>query len=387
MKSLVNKFVPFFLKSAYRSYKNRKVINYFETDFEKKVLISYITMPFRRQSLEHSNNYEAISAAAIFNELGYQVDIQHYEDNVVGLKDYNVIYGFGDVFKCYFESGLVSSKTIYYGTGMHVCHQNSSTLKRVKEVYEKRGVWLPKSSRFVEKTWTHQTSLIDGIIALGNEECKKTYEMHYDGPVIALSAPFYKTLNGFELIKRRTVNARNSFLWFGSAGLIHKGLDLCLEYFSTRPDLTLYICGDVFFEPDFVEVFHKELFETPNIKVQGFVSIDSLAFEEILQSCSFAILPSCSEGGGVSVLTAVGNGGLIPIVTVETSVSTGYEIVIKSLDYKGVEGAVLCAESLTDEDVINIQEKNLEFVLKNHSQENYYFNLKMALARILTDAV
>ena len=47
-------------------------------------------------------------------------------------------------------------------------------------------------------------------------------------------------------------------------------------------------------------------------------------FEEILLSCSFAIFPSCSEGGCPSTLTVIGNGGLIPIITKETTIETGY---------------------------------------------------------------
>jgi len=379
--------VPVFFKKLYLIYNNRKVVNFFGSDFSKKVLISYITTPFRKQSLEHSNYFEVMSAANIFDELGYQVDVIHYDSKSINLESYDVIYGFGDVFKWYFESGLVGRRTIYYGTGMHVCHQNSSTLKRVKDVFNKRGVWLAKSSRFVEKTWTHQTSLVDGIIALGNDECKKTYEVHYDGPVIALPAPFYQIIDGTDIIKGKKINESKSFLWFGSSGLIHKGLDLCLDYFSSRPDLTLYICGNIYSEPEFVDEYYNELFNFPNIKVQGFVAIDSPKFKELLQLCSFSILPSCSEGGGVSVLTTVGNGGLIPIVSAETSISTGYEIEIKSLDYKGIEDAIFYAESLNDEGIFALRKNNLKFVINNHNQDVYYSRLKSSIEQVLNNAL
>jgi len=334
--------------------------------------------------MSHTNFYEAISVAKIFHELGYQVDIVHYESEGVDVVDYDVIFGFGEAFKTAFENPYVcDQKTICYGTGMHVNIQNTNTLRRVKEVYKKRRCWLGKSARFVEKTWTHQTMLVNGIIALGDESCKKSYELFYDGPVFSVPTPFYKTLDANSLIENRRDNSRRRFLWFGSSGLIHKGLDLCLEYFKMRPDLELHICGDISTEPDFEREFSNELYCTKNIFAHGFIDIQSSLFEKILLDCLFVIYPSCSEGGSASVLTAVGNGGLIPIVSRETAVSTGYEIPIKELSVDGISSAIDNALSLDDEKLMFLQKKNFEYVLNNNSQKNYYLSLKSAIGRLL----
>lgn len=372
-----------FLRKIYSIYINRFIKNFFESDYNKKVLISYITKPFRNENKGHTNNFEVISAAKIFHELGYQVDVMYYEGTPPKLGGYDVIYGFGDVFQEYFESGLSGIKTIYYGAGMHVAHQNTATLNRIKDVYNKRHVWLAKSSRFVEKNWSHQTCLVDSIIALGDDSCKSTYEKYYDGIVYSLPAPFYKTLNAVDILKNRSTDAHKSFLWFGSSGLIHKGLDLCLDYFSTRPDLTLHICGDIFSEPDFVKVFDEELFSLSNIIVHGFVGVDSKEFKEILSSCSFVISPSCSEGGSPSVLTAIGNGALIPIITHESSVSTGNEIFIDSFDFSGIEKAVLQAELYSEYEIHELMTENLKVVMDNNSQDVYYSNLNKIISRII----
>lgn len=385
MKSILRKILPSIFIKLYANFKNRSINNFYNKKADKRVLISYITVPFRNISFSHSNYYEVTTAARIFDELGYVVDVIHYEGEIPNLEIYDVIYGFGDVFKTYFESGLTGIKTIYYGAGMHVCHQNTASLKRIKDVYQKKGVWLAKSARFVEKTWTHQTLLVDGIIALGNDECKNTYRKYFDGLIKDLPAPFFKTLNGTSVIKNKTVCANKSFLWFGSAGLVHKGLDLCLEYFVTRPDLNLHICANIESEPDFVSAYENELLHTPNIHNHGFVKIDSSDFREILTSCSFAIFPSCSEGGSPSVLTVIGNGGLIPLISKETSVSTGYEIKINQLSFLGIAQAVQAAENLSPEEIFDLQVKNLNYVQDNHNQEIYYVRLKDAIKEILNN--
>jgi len=169
--------------------------------------------------------------------------------------------------------------------------------------------------------------------------------------------------------------------------LDYKHLDNEVDYFSKNQDLTLHICGPIAKEKDFVKVYKKELFQTRNILNHDFINIEEKKFSEILELCSFVILPSCSEGGAPSVLTAIGNGGLIPIITKETAISTGYEIIINTLDEAGIENAVNRAISLNKSEVVNLSKKNLNFVLQHHSQDNYKNNLRLAIENILEEGV
>lgn len=379
MKKYIKKILPQFVKKNIVNLLEHRVIsNYYGTNFSKNALISYMTIPFVEDSTSHTNFFEAQSLVKIASELEYNVDIIHYDNyKNIDLSKYDLICGFGDVFRKYFENAdMYKAKTIHYATGMHVCHQNHATLKRVKEVYEKKGVWLAKSARFVEKSRSHQTTLVDAIIALGNEVCASSYKQYYDGKVYSVSTPFYKTQDASKIITQKTKNANKSFLWFGSSGAVHKGLDLLLEYFSKNSDLTLHICAALENEPQFVNVYKEELYNTENILVHGFIDIKSKIFEDILKSCSFVIFPSCSEGGAASVITAIGNGALIPVITKETSVSTGYEIWIEGFNDNAVDKAVKDALKLSDKEIFDLQIKNLEYVLSNHSQENYYNQLK-----------
>lgn len=394
LKNFIKQKMPFIadiyklIKNIYRLSKNKKIIkNYFKTNYKKNALLSYITLPFKKGlNYSHTNYFEAICWAKILSGLGYNIDIINYNNQKVDLLKYDLICGFGEVFQQYFESGL-SKKiyTIYYGTGMHVCNQNHTTLQRVKDVWLKKGVWLGKSARFVEKTWTHQTLLVDGIVALGNEICAQSYKKYYDGKIFSIPVLFFKVLDGKEIIENRQEHSNKSFLWFGSSGLIHKGLDLLLDFFVNRKDLTLHICGPIENEPDFIRVYKKELYETKNIITHGFIDLQSKEFKEILASCSFIIFPSCSEGSSPSVLTVIGNGGLIPVITKETTISTGNEIWIEELTIDGIQKAVNTVLSLNSKQIKEMQIKNLEYVISNHSQEVYFKKLKFAIQSILED--
>ena len=109
----------------------------------------------------------------------------------------------------------------------------------------------------------------------------------------------------------------HSFMYFGSAGQVHKGLDLLLELFAEEiKDCTLYVCGGFALEEDFVQEYHKELYETSNIVPVGFVSIQSAKYEELSKKCAFSIMPSCVEACAGSVLTNM-SAGIIPIVSKE----------------------------------------------------------------------
>jgi len=385
MKKTIKKLLPKKIKNFIIRYiSNQLISNYFKKNHPKNALLSYILTPFKKDSLCHTNFFEAQSWAKILDELGYNVDIIDYRyTKKIDLSKYNLICGFGDVFQQVFESSNHNNiQTIYYGAGMHVCHQNTTSLQRVKDVYIKKGVWLGKSARFVEKTWTHQTSLVDGIVSLGNEVCADSYRKYYNGIVYSLSAPFYEIQNGENIIRKREKVSKKHFLWFGSSGLIHKGLDLCLDYFVKNQDLFLHVCGPIESEKEFINVYKKELFESSNIKVYGFIDIASKEFETILSLCSFILFPSCSEGGSPSTLTVIGNGGLLPIITKETAVETGYEIWIEGFDYESIDKAIKQSQALSFEAIKEWQHNNLNFVKTNHTQGIYYKQLKKIIQSI-----
>jgi len=381
----LKKILPKKVKNILRNTVNKPIFNFYNKNYSKKALLSYIVYPFKKGiKNSHTNYFEATTWAKLLDELGYCVDIVHYNNisNKIKIEKYDVVCGFGEVFEKYIYTLNAKAKTIIYATGMHNCWQNHITLKRLKNVYEKKGVWLGDSSRYVDVCYSAHVSYADAVIALGNEICANSYKP-YNKNVFQLNAPFFKTYNYETIIKNKKEDFNKHFLWFGSRGAVHKGLDLVLDYFSKREDLYLHICGNIINEKNFCEVYKKELFESKNIFYYGFVDIKSGQFQKILQQCGFVIFPSCSEGGGVSVLTCIGNGGLIPIITKETTINTGYEIWIDGFSVEDIEKAVNKALLYKQNELISLMYKNGKIISEKCSLESYEHNLKKILEGIL----
>jgi hypothetical protein len=135
----------------------------------------------------------------------------------------------------------------------------------------------------------------------------------------------------------------------------------------------------------FIKEYENELFNLPNVHVHGLIDIKSNLFVEILAKCNFVIYPSCSEGGSPSVLTVVGNGGLIPIISHETTISTGYEIFINHLTLDGIDKAISIVRKMSKSEIVDLQENNYKNVLEKNNQTLYYSMLKKAINKILTN--
>ena len=71
---------------------------------------------------------------------------------------------------------------------------------------------------------------------------------------------------------------------------------------------------------NFVYQYAHELRNLPNIHLLGWVQPRSRLFYQIMRRCSFAILPSCSEGQSQSVVECM-NQGLVPVVSRECGLS------------------------------------------------------------------
>lgn len=117
-----------------------KIENVFDSDFKKRVLISYITFPFldkKRLNLNHSSNAEAIIIARVFDSLGYIVDVIRYNADFKRTKfknrKYDLIFGLEPNFlkatKLYRPE-----KSIYYATGAYCKFQNRAEKSRLSDL-------------------------------------------------------------------------------------------------------------------------------------------------------------------------------------------------------------------------------------------------------------
>ncbi|MDX1903168.1 MAG: glycosyltransferase [Thermonemataceae bacterium] len=379
-----------FLKKIKRKLLNsnlkKKIIsNHFQRNYDQKALLSYITEPFINGiKYKHTSHNEAMMIAECLDELKYQVDIIDFDtiDNSIKYNEYKIIIGFGFPLEASFYSiDIKKNITIYYGTGNHYCFTNRQSISRLLEVYRKTGKLMIDSIRFSKYTWSLQTSIASGLILLGNEYTKEHYAKHYFGNHIKImNIFFYDIFKGkkISLIEEKNIKeSRKNFLWFGSNGLVHKGLDILLEYFSKRKDINLYVCGINEYEDLFLRNYDNYLTSNHNNIINcGFIDIHSLEFENILKICSFVIFPSASEGGAASVVNVMGNGGLIPIVSKATCLDVkNMGIVFENLTEAEVADAVELALKKTEGEIKALHYSILKDFSKDYSISSYKINM------------
>lgn len=371
----------------YSKYFHRKRLrNIYKTNYDQSVLLSLLTFPFIYPgSYRHTNYLETQIIGKVFYELGFNVDVINYDDNdPVDYDKYRVIFGFGNPVNRYYLRGDSQLCVIFYNAGRHNYHQNQATLNRIRDFHEKLGVWLLESGRFVESDWSGITRIADAVIVSGNEEVRKTYTEFTDRPVFVVPIPSFQLVNPYDVIAQKSFSERVNYLWFGGKGLIHKGLDLLLDIFANDDQLHLTIAGPIRDESKFTQIYQRELTATTNIHNLGMVPLESLQFKQLLQDCTFVVFPSCSEGGAASVVNVCANGGLIPIVSKESSVEIrDFGIEIQSLDQAGIRRALEVSQQLSISDIRNRSLKCAEYFRLEHSPERYYQEIKKSIVYIL----
>ncbi len=364
------------------------VKNVNRSDHPRSALLSYTIYPFRLPERKvHTSGLEVRIIARLLDDLGYNVDVVHLEDETaIEYRKYDLLFGYGaPIVNSYGAARRAGARTVAYFPGWHNAASNAATLERVEAVYCKRGEWLLESSRFAGRDWTSITTVADATLVLGDELAADSYRRFTQKPVYVLPAPYHPVCDYRDLLAGKDfAAARRRFLWFGGTGLVHKGLDLLLETFAGLPDLELHVCGPLDAEPRFTALYRQELEHTPNIFAHGFVSLDSPLFRDLLVRCAFSVLPSCSEGGAPSVLNTMGNGGLVPVVPEQASVHIGdFGVRIASLEPAAVRDAVLAASALDPGDVAERATRSGAYCAAAHSPERFASALRAAVEEIL----
>lgn len=383
MKNLKD-IISSFLKT--RGYEVKKIShrsllleNVFQTNYQQKVLISYLTTPFTSGiNLSHTNLTECYTAAEIFKSLGYNVDVIDLNDTMqLDYSAYHVVYGMGTMFEKSFENlSQHNIKKIYYGTGNSPFFYYKEAGKKLHKFYLEKQQLLPESVRLIGSRSTLPLTNSDAIIALGNNFCKKTYtDVVPYLPTYNLDAFYFDIIQN--TLPRNITSARKQFVWFGSGGLISKGLSDCIDFFSKNPHLTLHICGaSKIYEKKFWEIYGSVVDNSDNIIDHGFVNLKSEKFVEIASACLFAIFPSVSEGGSPALLNLMANGGLIPVATEACSVDINdFGFVLEDSSVNSIEKIIAQIDFISDDELHKKSLDTQQKVRKKFTLDSYKKNL------------
>lgn len=369
--------------NLYNAIFARPIKNVNSRKYDKKTLLSYSVYPFRKKnrSIIHPNYSESYMLNQILDELGYQVDIYNniYEGKI-DYSQYNLIIGEGMPISNYFLNKPDKDiQTIYYSTGSHPIFQNTQSYGRLMDFYHKSGKWIPGSSRIVDDRWFIGSSLSDSFIIIGNQITKDSFVRFTDRKSLyTINPPFYSRVENLDFSKKD----KKKFLWFGSYGLLHKGLDVVIETFLENEELELHICGYTQGEPEFMEFYRERLQKADNIYDHGFVSIEGQVFKDLMEACSFVILTSVAEGLATAVVTAMGNGGLIPVITKETGIDVKLGLEVSHNDINSLTGALEKSQKMSNEEILEKTIANMKYAKENFSEQNFEENLRRILHTI-----
>lgn len=344
--------------------------------------ISYITWPFREgwdspKARGHTNAFEVVAMAEAWRDQGFRVEVCDYTDETyVPPSDCVVAIDLHSNLERW-EDKLPSGCTkILHATGCHWRVHNKAELDRIAAVQKRRGVQLQPRRQVVPN---RAAETADEITVLGNEHTIGTYA--FAGKTITripISSAYefgWPKGKNFEETKRR-------FLWLGSHGMVHKGLDLVLEAFAGMADLHLTVCGRPEKEPDFFKAYEKALTQRPNIELRGWIDLGSPAFHEIASTHGAIIYPSSCEGGGGAVIHCM-HAGLLPVCTAEASVDLcGFGVLLENGSITAVQRGISLVSSMTGNELAGRSLASWEHVRHEHTRAKFADSYRDFTARI-----
>jgi glycosyltransferase involved in cell wall biosynthesis len=262
----------------------------------------------------------------------------------------------------------------------HWLVNNAAIFARELALRDRRGVAID-SHKFIQINRAIETA--DYATLLGNDFDYASYAFA-GKPVFQVpnpSAVLYPWDEGKDFAE-----ARRRFLWIGSQGLVHKGLDLVLEAFARCPELHLTVCGPIDREPVFAAAFRRELFETPNIETLGWVDIASPAFAALRRRTAALVYPSCAEACCGTVVNSM-QAGLIPIVGAGAGVDIdpGFGMVLGELSVEAVGQAVRSLAARPPADLAAMARRAWTVARDTYTVERYGEVFGAAIERIVDE--
>jgi len=378
LKQIVKRVVPPFIVKKVKTLQDKQpriVYNLGLTSCpQPRVFISYVNGflfvddPFKCHG---TRDVECAAFVSSLIQLGCRVDVARYDCTKGFKKDYDYVIGQGDAFRL--ASSLnPNAKRILYLT------ENPPALSLMKEkeriaYFEERHhqkIELNRSGKFFND---EDFERLDACIFIGNpsdsDKIKgiRTFTIRPTGIINKF----------FDPSRRDYIQAKNRFMWIGSSGVVHKGLDILLDVFAKHPELELYVLGMNEEERRMMSGLMSS-----NVKNIGYISILSEQFARLAEECGFVILPSCSEGLATSVITGM-NHGLIPLVTKETSIEVPVGEVFTDFHVENVEEVVVRWSKKDFTWLKEESEKTRALAVETYNIEKYSERIKELLTTII----
>lgn len=334
----------------------------------------------------HTNFWETRQIVQTFLDLGLRVDVVHWTNvDFVPAKPYVVALDVRLLLPRSRPHLPDDCVCIFHGETSHARFNDSAQERRHRAFEARHGLRLPERKAIGD---TPAFAAADAATILGNETTISTYRDVLDedredaGPKIwpvTISAPAE-----YPRLDRDIEACRRCFVWLGSEGLVHKGLDLVLEAFRELPDHHLTICGPIEREREFERFYWRDLYESPNVHAHGWVDVTSSDFLRIARSSLSMVYPSCSEGQCGSVVTCM-HAGLVPLVSDRTGVpmETSYAVEVPEPTVESLRAAIVKLSNRPADELQAMSDGARDYARTHHTKERFAANYRAATREIL----
>lgn len=340
-----------------------------------KVLICYVTDPFFIQNWEEQTSTRNVECAAMieaFASCNCRIDVCGVNQTQGLRQDYDLIIGFGAAWRQACQLNPTARKVLYLTekppTFSH--RQESNRVFYLQQRHDIKTSVTRSGFYFTDE----DLELCDTIICIGIERDLSLLPPQKEKYLIC---PSGLKNSKFDMSRRDIDKARKHFLWMGSSGAIHKGLDLVLDAFAQHNDLTLHVLGCNSQDKKIL----KKLFHS-NVIDHGFVNVNSDDFMHIATTCGFMVFPSCSEGVSTAVLTTMRH-ALIPLITRETSVTlNGVGEYFADATVGCIEDTIRKWSEKSKEELLINMKKTEEYAEANYTIVNYTKTIKLIAQKL-----
>jgi len=283
----------------------------------RRALLLYSTRAFLpgHDRGPHQNVPQQRELAAALAERGYVVDVADYDERRRSrlAPRYDLVVDLHPVADPVYRGRLAPRAVrIAYITGTNPVVANAAERARLEALRRRRGTRL--RPRRAQPPFPPALAGYDAMFLVGNAVTLASYDRLRPARVHLLPNGAWDGIAPTPPARRDP----RRFLYLGSAGQVHKGLDLLLECVAGAPGIELVVCGDFRREHDFVRAYRREL-TAVNVRAAGWMDLRGDAFRELQSRCGAMLLPSCAEGQAGTVTLALAF-GLPCVVTAECGV-------------------------------------------------------------------
>ncbi len=341
----------------------------------------------------HTNHWESVELVRQLTERGFLVDYvsEDHAHLVTHPEKYDVIIDSGNNLQTWATINP-RAKKLFYCTTAHWLYNNQAELQRHQWLKDRRQIEAPTVRQLPPNLGATVSDLTS---TFGNEFTQAQFTPYTDKVRrISLSAVD-------DDVPKRPKNfdtARNHFLYFGSNGWVHRGLDLCIEAFLEMPKLHLHIAGPLPDTPGnaFQRAYGTDLQRADNIHIHGVLDPLGTEFRTLCDQCCALVYPSASEGCSGSMVQCMHH-GLIPIVTpcggllnADSEQNMVRPVLAMGYDKQIISEIMKHCNILADSSNVELQRQQTcayEYARTNHTRTAFSLSLSAVLDDLLQSSV